>query len=103
MGWPKGMPRKGHVNKDGTTHARKGAKVVPQVRVGRKVSIVQVDASALDNDGNDETWFKPGWKALLVHKNGPWTTLCPRCGFPEAEGGYCPACGWMEPIGVGKW
>ena len=25
---------------------------------------------------------------------------CPReeCGFPEAEGGYCPECGWMRPI-----
>jgi methionyl-tRNA synthetase len=20
---------------------------------------------------------------------------CPSCGFPEADGGYCPECGWF--------
>ena len=22
---------------------------------------------------------------------------CPRCDFPEADGGYCPSCGWSLP------
>jgi hypothetical protein len=22
---------------------------------------------------------------------------CPACGFPEADGGYCPDCGWTAP------
>jgi hypothetical protein len=52
----------------------------------------------VEQEGEADTWFKPGWKALLVHKNGPFTSLCPRCTFPEADGGYCPACGWTTPI-----
>jgi hypothetical protein len=24
--------------------------------------------------------------------------ICPVCDFPEADGGYCPECGWMQPV-----
>lgn len=26
---------------------------------------------------------------------------CLNCGFPEADGGYCPECGWQEPCRYG--
>lgn len=40
------------------------------------------------------------WTTKLTNKG---VELCPNCGFPEAYGGYCDECGWMEKIGVGKW
>lgn len=77
MGWPKGKPRKGYVKKAVPVRAAK-----PQTGPDWKT-----------------------WKTLLVHKNGPWpkALFCPQCEFPEADGGYCPACGWMRKIGIGKW
>lgn len=26
---------------------------------------------------------------------------CPACQWPEADGGYCPACGWSAPVIIG--
>jgi hypothetical protein len=78
MAWPKGKPRKGYIKATSTREPTRGTR-------GRKPKF--------END-----WIKPEWKSLLVHKNGPWTSLCPACEFPEADGGYCPACGWTTPI-----
>jgi hypothetical protein len=27
---------------------------------------------------------------------------CPNCRFPEADGGYCPECGWSLPVRLGR-
>lgn len=38
------------------------------------------------------------WDVKLAHPG--WALLadqCPNCKFPEAEGGYCPNCGWTRP------
>ena len=34
-----------------------------------------------DQDGNATLYVEP----------------CPKCSFPEADGGYCAACGWSLP------
>lgn len=119
MGWPKGKPRKGHVNKDGTTHAPRGSRLkasktltsrttngTPKPKAQRalgQVALRPAKAGEAYPEGIKPWDVKPEWKSLLVHKNGPWTEFCPECGFPEADGGYCPACGWHKSIGVGKW
>jgi hypothetical protein len=38
---------------------------------------------------------RKGWATKLVH---PTYSIepCPNCDFPEADGGYCPECGWTE-------
>lgn len=41
---------------------------------------------------------KQRWTTKLAHPG--WALAadqCPNCGFPEAEGGYCPECGWTLP------
>ncbi len=42
------------------------------------------------------------WTTKLSNKG---LDKCPACDFPEAYGGYCPECGWMEPLVVDgkKW
>lgn len=42
------------------------------------------------------------WHTRLTHPS--YRVLydaCPKCGFPEAEGGYCPECGWTLPVKTG--
>lgn len=114
MGWPKGMKRKGHVNKDGTTHAKRGSKLKAVERKDRPTNGKQTPAqrtpvaTALRPARGGESlpegvtpWeVKPEWKGLLrwTGNNPPWTAFCPNCGFPEADGGYCPGCGWTTAI-----
>jgi len=40
---------------------------------------------------------KPRWSTKLAH---PTYVIepCPRCTFPEADGGYCAECGWSAPL-----
>jgi len=35
------------------------------------------------------------WNTKLTNKG---LDPCPNCGFPEAYGGYCEECGWMEKV-----
>lgn len=113
MGWPKGMPRKGHINKNGTTHAKWGKKAA---RSSFKVShpaqteyrVLGPTTSASDaaaRDAIDAAKKRRGrppkdpnqkkWDTKLTNKG---LDKCPKCEFPEAYGGYCPECGWMEPL-----
>lgn len=44
------------------------------------------------------------WKAKLDHPS--WALCvdqCPRCEYPEAEGGWCANCGWSLPDPRIKW
>jgi hypothetical protein len=106
MPWPKGKPRKGHINADGTPHARKGDKL--RVGVGVEVSRLpvgvdpfkevprkrQVEPNVSDvREGTEETvevWGMTGTR--------PVTETCPKCRFAYADGGYCENCSWSAPI-----
>lgn len=37
-----------------------------------------------------------GWHVPLAHPTYA-VEPCPRCGFPEADGGACASCGWTLP------
>jgi hypothetical protein len=39
------------------------------------------------------------WSVPLAH---PTYVIdpCPNCDYPEADGGYCPECGWSRPLRV---
>lgn len=106
MAWPKGMPRRGHVNKNGTTHAKWGSKVRTPVSQGTVTSksagitIRKVSADLLDAPSVKE----PRGQAWTAHLSHPTWSIekCPKCGFPEAEGGFCPNCHWTAPIKTGR-
>lgn len=98
MGWPKGVPRKGYVKKDGTPHATK----VPAVAVSRKAVatrpqpiLSRADEVATDMSGmsNSSAYEGPihGMKG-----DAPITEVCPNCGYAYADGGWCPDCGWTK-------
>lgn len=92
MAWPKGMPRKGHVNKDGTQHRKKGeGRLAPRVVTDRepKVQVVR----------------KPDPEVMTVQKVAPKVhgatnqaviEPCPNCGYAYADGGACPECPWTR-------
>lgn len=43
------------------------------------------------------------WNTRLVHPTYQIVgDECPNCDFPEAEGGYCPECGWSLPHPLAK-
>jgi hypothetical protein len=111
MAWPKGVSRKGHLNKDGTTHAKRGSKLkslptrtratnaqaTSSTQAATSVAAVATRPTPTGQAFNG--WeVKREWKSLLVRANGPWTEFCPACGFPEADGGFCHACGWSKPV-----
>jgi ribosomal protein L37E len=104
MGWPKGKPRKGYVNKSGEPHAKRGTRLSETPTKARATSVrqrVQVARQETTPVGTGET--KKEWKPLLRHAS--WSLPadeCPACGFPEADGGYCNACGWSKPIKYGR-
>lgn len=79
MGWPKGKPRKGHVNKDGTLHKPFGAGAYP-------------------NPVADPTGADDGPTLWGVVGSGPISEPCPKCGYAYADGGYCKECGWMKAV-----
>ncbi len=93
MPWPRGMPRIGHVNKDGTQHAKKGEKL-------HAVSTVEPVYTQTKKD-------KP---VMLVEKSPtlhgmtgrPIIEPCPNCNYAYADGGYCESCGWTLWKGKGK-
>lgn len=113
MAWPKGMPRKGHVNKDGSQHAKRGAKKHQREfadivkAADTAVSVVRerpsperplaIKVTRLSPEPENDNPNHP-----LAIKGavgtGAITEPCPNCGYAYADGGYCPDCGWSKPI-----
>lgn len=97
MGWPKGMPRKGHINKDGSVHARynerKTSERISGVKTSKSIKrFKKVDPKVMD---------EPEAKGPVFHGavgSSAITEPCPQCLYAYADGGYCPDCGWMRPI-----
>lgn len=103
MAWPKGKPRKGHKNKDGSAHKKWGSKVAARTAIFETVRTTTKKQKVEPEEPVQEgPWIKPEWKKLLRWPSGPWVTSCPECTFPEADGGYCPACGWSKSIKEGR-
>lgn len=86
MGWPKGKPRRGHVNKDGTPHRKR----LPASAYATVSPYLEADPT-----GSSEYPALHG-----ATGTGPISEVCPKCGYAYADGGYCPDCGWMRPITV---
>jgi hypothetical protein len=92
------MPRKGHVNKDGTIHAKHGEKaarnVLKALRTTKETTrrIKKVSADVFDEPKPTEPVFHG------VIGSGAITEPCPQCMYAYADGGYCPECGWTMPI-----
>ena len=97
MGWPKGMPRKGHVNKDGSGHARWGSKTAKIVKVPAETLDAAPRRRGRPRKGEEVNTER--WDTKLSNKG---QEPCPNCGFPEAYGGYCNECGWMAPMKYGR-
>lgn len=112
MPWPKGKPRKGHVNADGTPHAKWGSKVnepvVRKPRVTKTVRIRKVSAEVFDGgvdvnhpevgrEYSTDVTFNQGGRP-----NRSITERCPnpKCQYSYADGGYCPKCGWTAPVKI---
>lgn len=95
MGWPKGKPRKGHVNKDGSAHKAKGEKlaadlhiqVVTKPKPEHRVQVIHKPAPVMRVS-------KVTDKADTPRTGRPIIEPCPNCSFAYADGGYCPSCGW---------
>lgn len=99
MPWPKGKPRKGHVNKDGTAHAAHGAKI-------KAVRTVKVEPSPVARKKRVVTEpvliVEKTVKAIHGETTRPIIEPCPNCSFAYADGQFCPSCGWSGPIRVGR-
>jgi len=52
------------------------------------VKVQKVAAVSLDKP-------KKGWSVPLAHPSYS-IEPCPNCQYPEADGGYCPECGWTH-------
>jgi hypothetical protein len=103
MGWPKGKPRKGYVTKSGEAHRARGARLRESAPTRATPTNGRQEAPAqrqVEQVATGAWEVKPEWKPLLrwTGNTPPWTAFCPNCTFPEADGGYCPACGWSRPI-----
>jgi hypothetical protein len=85
MPWPKGKPRIGHINKDGSAHKPKGAH---NIKVVKPVAPVYTQTKTVKPEG------------LLVEKSPtlwgygsrPIIEPCPNCNYAYADGGWCPEC-----------
>ena len=99
MPWPKGKPRKGHVNKDGTPHKPKGFTIRKSLDTGteRAYRKVRTRSQIVSSTEKVET-------ASSIHgaTNRPIIEPCPNCGYAYGDGGYCPECGWSAPIKPGR-
>lgn len=84
MGWPKGVPRKGYIKKDGTPHKNQGSDYVPAPYVA-------------DPTGSSD--YEPP-KLHGVVGTGPISSPCPKCMYAYADGGYCNDCGWTKPLTI---
>jgi len=85
MAWPKGMPRVGHINKDGTAHKPKGAHVKTGIRKDPPVwsQTKKADPSVMLVE-----------KTPTLHgmTSQPVIEPCPNCNYAYADGGWCPEC-----------
>jgi hypothetical protein len=117
MAWPKGMKRKGYVRKDGQPHLKKGArltmtsskaststKVSPRTATRSrrtKPNFAATSSQESPNSAPTERQPRRRFTAKLAH---PTYSIeqCPNCEFPEADGGYCPECGWSKPVVIGR-
>lgn len=79
MAWPKGKPRKGHVNKDGSTHKFRG----------NASAYAVADPASVDGPS---LWGAVGTGAI--------SEPCPNCGYAYADGGWCGECGWTKATKV---
>lgn len=116
MAWPKGQPRKGHMNKDGTPHAPRGSLLTKAsskatgtttneaARYGRprgKRTTVASTKPVLDQTVSSGT---PEVTTPTLHGANfrPVIETCPNCGYAYADGGYCPDCGWSKVAVPGR-
>lgn len=91
MPWPKGKPRIGHVNKDGSAHAKKGEKLAPRVTKPDKLPRIRV----ITEPDPEVMTIKKDKKPIHGDRVGRAVVEpCPNCSFAYADGGYCPECGW---------
>jgi hypothetical protein len=93
MPWPKGVPRKGHINADGTTHKIKGKKMNVIVLDEMVPAEAQLDVA-------DPPTASP-YDITQMHGmvgSGAITQVCPKCAYAYADGGYCSECGWSKAI-----
>ena len=93
MGWPKGKPRKGYVNKDGTTHANKKDRLgFDSKPLDTMVSFTRVPTNHPDELTVEVTSVLHGMTGVAIVRP------CPMCLYAYADGGYCPDCGWSLPV-----
>jgi len=104
MPWPKGVSRKGYVNKDGTPHKKVG---MPRssVGVGSKPTVprkkkVLADVPNVQPEGKVAVKADPAVDPVLhgMVGNSAITEPCPNCMYAYADGGWCSACGWTKPF-----
>jgi hypothetical protein len=108
MPWPRGVPRKGHVNKNGKPHARLGR----LTKAEKQAKSIHLSIPMME----ETLVYKPKPKRVPTvkpvekqpAKTRKYSTKlahpqysiepCPNCLFPEADGGHCPDCGWTRPV-----
>ena len=120
MPWPKGKPRKGHINADGTPHAKKGAKFVVSSVAQTDFRVIQpvvgstekarkaLDGVRIRRISPDALDMTPAPSVKNPDIKGLGTRPCieqcpnPKCGYAYADGGYCEECGWTRPVVMGR-
>lgn len=95
MGWPKGKPRKGHINKDGKPHAKRGSKQ-PEWKDLVKEVIIRAPVKREADPATADPAEEPQLHGMVG--SGAITEVCPNCQYAYADGGYCPSCGWSLPV-----
>ena len=101
MGWPKGKPRRGHINKDGTPHKTRGSFLdVPDVRPKVGTDDVPVVSKEVQVEADVPARSSGSYEGEIHGQvgSGAITSVCPNCGYAYADGGYCNDCGWTKPI-----
>lgn len=120
MAWPKGKPRKGHVNKDGKPHAPRGS-LKASKETQRPSRATGTTTSGVSRSGPRHTGqatassgkLVSGQTASSVTLEAATPTIhgasfrpiiepCPKCSFAYADGGYCPSCGWTKVAVPGR-
>lgn len=128
MAWPKGQRRKGYVRKDGQAHQKWGQTLAPQIQARIEVLRSRISstdtgtmASGVKSPGtglkltrtrraSTSSGVSPALEGIRSQRRKYTTPLthpqysieqCPNCEFPEADGGYCPDCGWSKPVVYG--
>ena len=81
VGWPKGKPRKNHVNKDGSKHASYGTRVQIVVQEKPKYKAIKTEPV----EGHIAKADLP----LIGMSTRPIIEPCTKCGWAYSDGGYC--------------